>query len=83
MKMNYWIAKALSLLIAVILFAIAICGFYLTRDDNEVKQDYLNYCVYVNKYTGEAFIYTHGRFEAFQGADGKQIVVDIDEGTDR
>lgn len=76
------IIKTISFICAVIMMALVLFGCNYIFGNNETNQAFYDYCVYVNKYTGEAYIYAHGRFENLIGADGEPIVVNIDTFTE-
>ena len=67
----------ITLVCAVIMIVLILFGSY-SFCNNKDYQVFINYCVYVNKDTGEAYTYNCGRFEQLIGADGKPIVVNID-----
>ena len=76
--MRKQIIKTVSFLFVVIVIALLLFGCNYLFCNNKDHQVFINYCVYVNKDTGEAYIYNCGRFEHLIGADGKPIVVNID-----
>ena len=75
--MNGWMVKILSLVCIIALVTVSAYGLYIINNNNKNEQVYLNYCVYINKTTGEAFLYNHGRFEPLYGADKKPIVREL------
>ena len=77
--MRKQIIKIVAFLCAIIIIAFVLFGCKYLFCDNKDHQVFINYCVYVNKDTGEAYIYNCGRFEHLIGADGKPIVVNIDK----
>lgn len=70
--------KIIAFVCAIVMIALLLFGCNYLFCNNKDHQVFINYCVYVNKDTGEAYIYNCGRFEHLIGADGKPIVVNID-----
>lgn len=68
------IVVALCIIAAMLLVAILI---FLYSTDRTAFSGYYDYCIYVNKETGEAFLYNHGHMEPLYGADGSPVVINI------